>query len=227
MEQLRVVDLARTMGITPTELIFKLRSIGVSVASEEDTLDLSTVRAIITGETLQRRPREVIVRTEAGEEEPSGTSARDRLARRRRRQVVSPAKEIKEVATERPAKGRTAVETAEAPEEALAEAVEETAAITTEPLEEIADEDVAVTDEHLDEAEMETAEAAVDVELEAEEPTEVDDEPPPVVETEALSDAEPEVRAEAETAAVEVEVEAGETAEKRAARFGEIEGDEE
>ena len=53
-QQLRVVDLAHTMGITPTELIFKLRSIGVSVASEEDTLDLSTVRAIITGETLQK-----------------------------------------------------------------------------------------------------------------------------------------------------------------------------
>ena len=64
MEQLRVVDLAHTMGITAKELIFKLRSIGVNVAGEEDTLDLSTVRAIITGETLQRRPREVIVRAE-------------------------------------------------------------------------------------------------------------------------------------------------------------------
>ena len=49
MEQLRVVDLAHTMGITAKELIFKLRSIGVSVGSEEDTLDLSTVRSIITG----------------------------------------------------------------------------------------------------------------------------------------------------------------------------------
>ena len=52
MDQLRVVDLAHTMGITAKELIFKLRSIGVSVAGEEDTLDLSTVRSIITGETL-------------------------------------------------------------------------------------------------------------------------------------------------------------------------------
>ena len=43
MDQLRVVDLAHTMGITAKELIFKLRSIGVSVAGEEDTLDLSTV----------------------------------------------------------------------------------------------------------------------------------------------------------------------------------------
>ena len=56
MEQLRVVDLAHTMGITAKELIFKLRSIGVNVTSEEDALDLSTVRSIITGETLQRRP---------------------------------------------------------------------------------------------------------------------------------------------------------------------------
>ena len=52
MEQLRVVDLAHTMGITSRVLIFKLRSIGVTVTSEEDTLDLATVRAIITGETL-------------------------------------------------------------------------------------------------------------------------------------------------------------------------------
>jgi translation initiation factor IF-2 len=96
MDQLRVVDLARTMGITPTELIFKLRSIGVNVSSEEDTLDLSTVRSIITGETLQRRPREVIVRSEASGEEAPTTTARDRMVRRRRRQVVDTDKEIRE-----------------------------------------------------------------------------------------------------------------------------------
>ena len=81
MQQLRVVDLAHTMGITSRELIFKLRSIGVTVASEEDTLDLSTVRSIITGETLQRRPREVIVRKEPVEEETTSLSAKDRMAR--------------------------------------------------------------------------------------------------------------------------------------------------
>jgi translation initiation factor IF-2 len=95
MEQLRVVDLARTMGISPTELIFKLRSIGVSVSSEEDALDLSTVRSIITGETLQKRPREVIVRSEAAEDEAPTTTARDRMVRRRR-QVVDTDKEIRE-----------------------------------------------------------------------------------------------------------------------------------
>jgi translation initiation factor IF-2 len=99
MEQLRVVDLARTMGISPTELIFKLRSIGVTVTSEEDTLDLSTVRSIITGETLQKRPREVIVRSEAAAEEAQTTTARDRMARRRRRRMVETEKEIREFET--------------------------------------------------------------------------------------------------------------------------------
>ncbi|NWG01114.1 MAG: translation initiation factor IF-2 [Thermoanaerobaculaceae bacterium] len=58
----RVGDLARQMGVTVDELLFKLRSIGVDVTSADAALDLATVRAIITGETLQHRPREVIVR---------------------------------------------------------------------------------------------------------------------------------------------------------------------
>lgn len=101
MQQLRVVDLAHTMGITARELIFKLRSIGVTVSSEEDSLDLATVRAIITGETLQRRPREVIVRHEKKEEETATISAKDRLARRRKRQVVDTKKTIDEVVAEK------------------------------------------------------------------------------------------------------------------------------
>jgi len=125
MEQLRVVDLAHTMGITSRELIFKLRSIGVTVAGEEDTLDLATVRAIITGETLQRRPREVIVRREKAEEETTTVSAKDRLARRRKRQVVETEKEIKEVVTEAKSDGdadEVVAETAEVAVEEVAEA---------------------------------------------------------------------------------------------------------
>ncbi|MGC8917265.1 MAG: translation initiation factor IF-2 [Thermoanaerobaculum sp.] len=60
----RVGDVARQMGVEVPELIFKLRAIGVDVSSAEDTLDLETVRAIIRGETLARRPKEVIVRQE-------------------------------------------------------------------------------------------------------------------------------------------------------------------
>ena len=138
MEQLRVVDLAHTMGITSRELIFKLRSIGVTVAGEEDTLDLATVRAIITGETLQRRPREVIVRREKTEEEPTTVSAKDRLARRRKRQVVETDKEIREVVAEaKPAAATVEVETGVAPVETVDEApgVEEVAEVSGEALE--------------------------------------------------------------------------------------------
>jgi translation initiation factor IF-2 len=141
MEQLRVVDLARTMGISPTELIFKLRSIGVSVNSEEDTLDLSTVRSIITGETLQRRPREVIVRSEATAEEGQTMTARDRMARRRRRRMVETEKEIREFETvpleeeeEEEVLVGAAVETEEeegAPAEAVEEQLEPPTAETT------------------------------------------------------------------------------------------------
>ncbi len=161
VQQLRVVDLAQTMGITPTELIFKLRSIGVSVTGEEDTLDLGTVRAIITGETLQKRPREVIVRRDTSDEEAAGTSARDRLARRKRRKIIKTEREIAEVgghgpATETPADakagaGATAAAAVEELEEPAAEAVEtaeevavdeaaaeEVAAAQVEPAEEMA-----------------------------------------------------------------------------------------
>ncbi|MGQ9495063.1 MAG: translation initiation factor IF-2 [Thermoanaerobaculaceae bacterium] len=60
----RVGDVARQMGVEVPELIFKLRAIGVEVSNAEDTLDLETVRAIIRGETLARRPKEVIFRQE-------------------------------------------------------------------------------------------------------------------------------------------------------------------
>jgi translation initiation factor IF-2 len=122
------------MGITPRELIFKLRSIGVTVTSDEDTLDLSTVRSIITGETLQRRPREVIVRRENAEEETTTISAKDRLARRRRRQVVDTEKEIHEVVGEKkPAPMEVAEEPASAEEsEVLTEEVVEVEAVDAE-----------------------------------------------------------------------------------------------
>src|SRR5512136_3170899 len=81
----RVGDLAQQMGVTVEELIFKLRSIGVDVTSAEHTLDLSTVRDIITGQTLVRRPREVIVRqsTATEEQRKAPVPALERTKRRR------------------------------------------------------------------------------------------------------------------------------------------------
>ncbi|MCG6962490.1 MAG: translation initiation factor IF-2 [Acidobacteria bacterium] len=158
VQQLRVVDLAQTMGITPTELIFKLRSIGVSVSGEEDILDLGTVRAIITGETLQKRPREVIVRRDTSEEEAGSTSARDRLARRKRRKIIKTEREIEEVGgrgtaaeAEEPADTELATQAtagaAEALEELEESVVEETvleeAQASEQPQEEIAEAETA------------------------------------------------------------------------------------
>ena len=82
----RVGDLARQMNLPVEELVFKLRSIGVDVTKPEDTLDLATVKSIITGETLQRRPREVIVRKEptaAEEQKKAPAPAVSGLKRRR------------------------------------------------------------------------------------------------------------------------------------------------
>lgn len=180
MQDLRVVDLARTMGITSKELIFKLRSIGVSVTSDEDTLDLSTVRSIITGETLQRRPREVIVRSEARQEEATTSTARDRMAKRRRRQVVETEKEILEFAPEsfddeaEDVEDSVPAEAAETPPIEIEIEAEETADVAEadaeEPVEEaVGEADVAVAE--VVESEPSTvpeAEASATPEIEAE-----------------------------------------------------------
>ena len=83
----RVGDLAQQMGVTVEELIFKLRSIGVDVANADSVLDLATVRAIITGKTLQKRRGEVIVRKEAAAAEeakkPQAKPPLDRTKHRR------------------------------------------------------------------------------------------------------------------------------------------------
>ncbi|MEX1311057.1 MAG: translation initiation factor IF-2 [Candidatus Sulfomarinibacteraceae bacterium] len=190
MEQLRVVDLAHTMGITAKELIFKLRSIGVNVGSEEDTLDLSTVRSIITGETLQRRPREVIVRPEQPEEDSTQTTARDRMVKRRRRQVVKTDKEILEV--------RTPDEPEEETTDDVEEAVLEPDVDDTDEIEAAADDEDVELEEAVDEdaEELEAAQALEAVD-------EVEAAPEADVADEAVEEAEAD--AEDETAGEEVD----------------------
>ena len=203
MEQLRVVDLAHTMGITAKELIFKLRSIGVSVASEEDTLDLSTVRSIITGETLQRRPREVIVRAENLEEDTATTTARDRMVKRRRRQVVKTDKEILEVRAPKETVAAT-VEIDEDSVEAAAEIVEadEAEAGSAEELETVEVTEVeAAPEEATDEVTVAAEAGDIDVAVEetATQETAAADEA-----TQASSDAATEVVEEQPTPDVEI-----------------------
>jgi len=191
MEQLRVVDLARTMGITPTELIFKLRSIGVSVAGEEDTLDLSTVRAIITGETLQKRPREVIVRTETESDDSSTTSARDRMVRRRRRQVIETEKEIREFVPEapEPVDEATDIEAASGEATGAADALEAEAAEVAVAVEEpeLYDEMESSPPEEAAEIPAEASAGAVETEFEVESDEDDEAKPQPEVTEEELT----------------------------------------
>jgi len=226
VKQLRVVDLARTMGISSAELIFKLKSIGVNVDTEEDALNLDTVRAIMTGETLQKRPREVIVRREGAEEkESSAGSARDRLARRKRRRTIKTEREITEVAA--PAKKEAA------PVEEPAPAMAETAEVAGEAVPgaeagatgEGAEAGVAEVEVNASEAEVAPAEAPTAEAPTAEVEAEASGETTAEVEAEA-----PEAQTPAE-AVVEPETETAEpvpgTAEAAGEATGAQEGEEE
>ena len=125
----RVGDVAQQMGVTAEELIFKLRSIGVDVTSAENTLDLPTVRNIITGQTLVRRPREVIVRQTAAAEEQrkAPVPAMERPKRRRPgRRAVSLDEELPDevpnlAAMSVPASSKPAARAVDETEEAAAE----------------------------------------------------------------------------------------------------------
>ena len=125
----RVGDVAQQMGVTAEELIFKLRSIGVDVTSAENTLDLPTVRNIITGQTLVRRPREVIVRQTAAAEEQrkAPVPAMERPKRRRPgRRAVSLDEELPDevpnlAAMSVPASSKPAARAVDEAEEAAAE----------------------------------------------------------------------------------------------------------
>ncbi|MBP1620332.1 MAG: hypothetical protein H6Q02_1099, partial [Acidobacteria bacterium] len=87
----RVGDLAQQMSVSVDELIFKLRSIGVEVTKADDTLDLATVRSIITGETIPRRPREVLMRKEPVQaDEAKRPVAPAAVSRTKRRTVRRP-----------------------------------------------------------------------------------------------------------------------------------------
>jgi translation initiation factor IF-2 len=85
MGKIRVEDLAQMMGVEHQDLIFKLKSIGVSVDEKNPTIDSTLIEAVLKGKALHQ-PREVIIR----DEESAATA---RTARRRppqRRMPPSP-----------------------------------------------------------------------------------------------------------------------------------------
>ena len=63
MGKIRVQDLARMMGISNQDLVFKLKSIGVRVEGDDAHIDTDIIQAILQGKKLPH-PREVILRDE-------------------------------------------------------------------------------------------------------------------------------------------------------------------
>jgi translation initiation factor IF-2 len=70
MGKIRVQDLARMMGISNQDLVFKLKSIGVRVEGDDAAIDTDIIQAILQGKKLPH-PREVILRDEPAPVEPS------------------------------------------------------------------------------------------------------------------------------------------------------------
>src|SRR4029077_11756386 len=70
MGKIRVQDLAKMMGISNQDLVFKLKSIGVRVEGDDAAIDTDIIQAILQGKKLPH-PREVILRDEQSPVEPA------------------------------------------------------------------------------------------------------------------------------------------------------------
>jgi translation initiation factor IF-2 len=76
MGKVRVQDLARMMGISNQDLVFKLKSIGVRVEGDDAHIDTDIISAILAGKKLPH-PREVILRdAPAAPESPAAARRR-------------------------------------------------------------------------------------------------------------------------------------------------------
>ena len=64
MAKVRVTDLAKRMGVSDKDLIFKLQSLGVAVDAPSSAIDPEVVMAILSGKKTAAKPRNVIMREE-------------------------------------------------------------------------------------------------------------------------------------------------------------------
>ncbi|HVT57424.1 MAG TPA: translation initiation factor IF-2 [Thermoanaerobaculia bacterium] len=104
MGKVRVQDLARMMGISNQDLVFKLKSIGVRVEGDDAHIDTDIISAILQGKKLPH-PREVILRDEpAAPESPSAVRRRAPAVPPVRRAPANPL---------RPARPRTLIQKVE------------------------------------------------------------------------------------------------------------------
>jgi translation initiation factor IF-2 len=69
MAKVRVSELAKRMGISAKDLVFKLQSLGVAVEGPSTALDPNEVIAVLSGKKVAPRPRAVIMRDEKAQVE--------------------------------------------------------------------------------------------------------------------------------------------------------------
>jgi translation initiation factor IF-2 len=105
MGKIRVQDLAKMMGISNQDLVFKLKSIGVRVEGDDAHIDTDIIQAIIQGKKLPH-PREVILRDEQAVPDPAA-------ARRRTPPPAAPAARRPVANPLRPGRPRTLIQKVE------------------------------------------------------------------------------------------------------------------
>jgi translation initiation factor IF-2 len=107
MGKIRVQDLAKMMGISNQDLVFKLKSIGVRVEGDDAHIDTDIIQAILQGKKLPH-PREVILRDEPAAPAPTAASTA-----RRTPQPVAPAARRPVANPLRPQRPRTLIQKVE------------------------------------------------------------------------------------------------------------------
>src|SRR5439155_15379577 len=93
----RVSDVAKKMGLTDKDLIFRLQSLGAEVTDPNQVLEPEVIQALITGKKLIARSRTVILR----EDKPQPEKKKEAV-RPPRPIVQPPVRARKEVPKEEP-----------------------------------------------------------------------------------------------------------------------------
>jgi translation initiation factor IF-2 len=121
MAKVRVSDLAKQMGVSDKDLLFKLQSLGVQVENASAAIDHEVIVAILSGKKLATRPRNVIMR----EDKPKQEKKRE-VVRPPRPIIAPPKRESRAAAPEpEPASPQAPVIIPEFLEAAEAEAAEQ------------------------------------------------------------------------------------------------------
>jgi translation initiation factor IF-2 len=107
MGKIRVQDLAKMMGISNQDLVFKLKSIGVRVEGDDAHIDTDIIQAILQGKKLPH-PREVILRDEHAVPPPAAATTA-----RRAPQPAAPAARRQAPNPLRPQRPRTLIQKVE------------------------------------------------------------------------------------------------------------------